>query len=152
MKQAEVMVGGTYMTKISGGLGKVRVIERTTNHDGRTVYKVARLETPDRVMERTAAALRPEPKLRLKPGLTNEQLSAAVKWSPGAAGDRVREAAQAELDRRAARWVVIEYGPNTEVLRISAPMPEDDAKADLERALRLSPTQIAIMSPAAAAE
>ena len=42
MRQADVKVGESYLTRISDGLARVRVIARTQDAKGRTVFRVER--------------------------------------------------------------------------------------------------------------
>jgi hypothetical protein len=99
MKQADVVVGGVYMTTISGGRSKVRVMARRENAAGRTYFEVERPEAPGRKpMRRTAAALRPGPTCRLRPGLTDAQLEALTEYPDYT----TRDLARLEIARRAA--------------------------------------------------
>lgn len=124
MKQAEVVVGETYLTKINGGLVRVRVLgPRTVN--GRKAYRVARPDS-SREMTRTAAALREIPALRIKAGFTDDQLRHfAAHGSPIAAA-----ACTKELERRHAGDCEYELVVNgRSVARCAKPTPMDEAVA-----------------------
>jgi hypothetical protein len=64
MKQSDVKIGETYLTRINGGLSRVVVISMKVEHNPcggdkkRTLYTVSRPDAPQRTMTRTAAALR----------------------------------------------------------------------------------------------
>jgi hypothetical protein len=58
MKQAEIQIGGCYLTYVGGGLARVVVVRRETNRNGRTVFVVRRFGGLILPKARTAAALR----------------------------------------------------------------------------------------------
>lgn len=59
MKQADVVIGETYIARVSGQLVKVVVVNKDENSKGRTVFRVKRLDTGKFLPNtRTAAALR----------------------------------------------------------------------------------------------
>ena len=59
MKIAEIVVGETYETKVSGFRAPVVVRREIQDHNGRRLFEVSRPETPAKLMRRTAAALHP---------------------------------------------------------------------------------------------
>lgn len=60
MKQKDVKVGETYLTRIGAELCPVVIIHETTNYKGKTAFRVARVGEDTWLPKvRSAAALRP---------------------------------------------------------------------------------------------
>jgi hypothetical protein len=57
MKQAQVVIGGTYLTKVGARVVRVIAVEQTSDtFSGRTKYRVAPEERPEVILPRSRAA------------------------------------------------------------------------------------------------